>query len=314
MVARLDPLADYDRGDRGITAHNFYMVAPTLFEPTDERPDPFKQPTRGGLMPVVLSEVGSITLRSEHDLLASPDGQQAVAEGLLDGIASFFGERELAARIALADETVGQAPQPVAGDGPMFWAPVAPDGPVALRLTNTGNVAWPSGTELVAGWTASDQPYLATAPDELEPLELEIPALAPGESVVVSAELPPPTRPLARWHGSRWGLRKQRSRTSGAPHCSWPASHDRNGPHRSARPGSTGRSCAYGLARLGGRCYHACARDRPFGLGGSDLRIGPNGGSCSSDDSTIRRRSWTFYCLNCDGFTAASPKATCRPG
>ncbi len=192
VVARLDPLADYDRGDRGITAHNFYMVAPTLFEPTDERPDPFKQPTRGGLMPVVLSEVGSITLRSEHDLLASPDGQQAVAEGLLDGIASFFGERELAARIALADETVGQAPQPVAGDGPMFWAPVAPDGPVALRLTNTGNVAWPSGTELVAGWTASDQPYLAKAPDELEPLELEIPALAPGESVVVSAELPPP--------------------------------------------------------------------------------------------------------------------------
>ena len=196
VVARLDPLADYDRGDRGITAHNFYMVAPTLFEPTDERPDPFKQPTRGGLMPVVLSEVGSITLRSEHDLLASPDGQQAVAEGLLDGIASFFGERELAARIALADETVGQAPQPVPGDGPMFWAPVAPDGPVALRLTNTGNVAWPSGTELVAGWTASDQPYLAKAPDELEPLELEIPALAPGESVVVSAELPPP--PAAR--------------------------------------------------------------------------------------------------------------------
>ena len=192
MVARLDPLADYDRGDRGITAHNFFMVAPTLFEPTDERPDPFKQPTRGGLMPVVLSEVGSITLRSEHDLLASPDGQQAVAEGLLDGIAGFFGERELAARIALADETVGEAPQPVAGDGPMFWAPVAPDGPVALRLTNTGNVAWPSGTELVAGWTASDQPYLAKAPDELEPLGLEIPALAPGESVVVFAELPPP--------------------------------------------------------------------------------------------------------------------------
>ena len=60
-------------------------------------------PTRGGLMPVVLSEVGSITLRSEHDLLASPRGQQAVAEGLLDGIAGFFAERELAARIGLAD-------------------------------------------------------------------------------------------------------------------------------------------------------------------------------------------------------------------
>ena len=190
VVARLDPLADYDRGDRGITAHNFYMVAPTLFEPTDERPDPFKQPTRGGLMPVVLSEVGSITLRSEHDLLASPDGQQAIAGGLFDGIASFFDGRELAARIGLADETAGQPTQPAPGDGPIFWAPVAPDGPVSLRLTNTGTVTWPPSVELVAGWAASDQPYLARAPDELQSLGLEIPALAPGESVVVSTELP----------------------------------------------------------------------------------------------------------------------------
>jgi N-acetylmuramoyl-L-alanine amidase len=200
VVDRLDPLADYERGDRGITAHNFFMVAPTLFEPTDERPDPFKQPTRGGLMPVVLSEVGSITLRSEHDLLASPDGQQAVAEGLLDGIAAFLGERELAGRIGLADEAVGLAPEPVAGDGPILWAPVAPDGPIALRLTNTGTAAWPPGAELVAGWTVSDQPYLARAPDALAPLDLEIPALAPGESVVVSAELPQsPTDRAVAW-------------------------------------------------------------------------------------------------------------------
>jgi N-acetylmuramoyl-L-alanine amidase len=200
VVGRLDPLADYERGDRGITAHNFYMVAPTLFEPTDERPDPFKQPTRGGLMPVVLSEVGSITLRSEHDLLASPDGQQAIAEGLLDGIAAFLGERELAARISLADEAVGSAPEAVAGDGPIVWAPVAPDGPLAVRLTNTGTAAWPAGAELVAGWTETDQPYLASAPSELEPIGLEIPALAPGEAVVVAAELPsPPTARAVAW-------------------------------------------------------------------------------------------------------------------
>ena len=190
VVSRLDPLAVYERGDRGITAHNFYMVAPTLFEPTDERPDPFKQPSRGGLMPVVLSEVGSITLRSEHDLLASADGQQAVAQGLLDGLAAYFAKRELAARIGLADTTVGQPPQSVEGDGPIFWAPAAPDGPVSLRLTNTGTEAWPSGLELVAGWTASDQPYLAQAPP-LEPLDVDIPGLAAGESVVVSVDLPP---------------------------------------------------------------------------------------------------------------------------
>jgi N-acetylmuramoyl-L-alanine amidase len=192
VVAHLGAIADYDRGDRGVTAHNFYMVAPTLFEPTEERPDPLRQPTRGGLMPVVLSEVGSITLRSEHDLLASPDGQQAVAEGLLDGLAGYLAGRELAARIGLAEATVGTAPQPVEGDGPMFWARVAPDGPLALRLTNSGTADWPSGIELVTGWTASDQPYLAQAPLELAALDIDVPALGPGESVVVRVALPPP--------------------------------------------------------------------------------------------------------------------------
>ena len=199
VVDRLDPLADYERGDRGITAHNFYMVAPTLFEPTDERPDPFRQPTRGGLMPVVLSEVGSITLRSEHDLLASAAGQQAVAEGLLDGLAAYLGTRELAARIGLADATVGEVPPPAAGDGPISWAPVAREGTISLRLTNTGTDSWPSGMELVAGWAVSDQPYLARAPSQLEPLAGDIPALAQGESVLLSVGLPrsPSGRALA---------------------------------------------------------------------------------------------------------------------
>ena len=191
VVDHLDQIAGYERGDRGITAHNLYMVAPPLFEPTDERPDPVKQPTRGGLMPVVLAEVGSITLRSEHDLLASAPGQQAVAEGLLDGSAAYLGDRELAGRIGVADAAVGEPPQPVAGDGPIFWAPVAPDGPVSPRLTNTGTVAWPSGLELVAGWSASDQPYLARAPSELESLDVDVPILAPGESFVLSVDLPP---------------------------------------------------------------------------------------------------------------------------
>ena len=205
VVRRLDPLADYERGDRGITAHNFYMVAPTLFEPTEERPDPFRQPTRGGLMPVVLSEVGSITLRSEHDLLASAAGQQAVAQGLRDGLATFFGGRELAARIALADPSIGDVPEPVDGDGPMFWAPRAPGDSVSLRLTNTGVSAWPSGMELVAGWGASDQPYLATAPAALEALAV-VPALGPGESVVLRVDLPspPPNRAVA-WISLRSG-------------------------------------------------------------------------------------------------------------
>jgi hypothetical protein len=181
------------------------MVAPPLFETTAERPDPLKQPTRGGLMPVVLAEVGSITLRAEHDLLVSPSGQDAVAAGLFDGLAAFLGEREVAARIGLANADPFDE-EPVPGDGPMFWAPVIPDGPLELRLTNTGNTAWPAGTRLVAGWEVTDQPYLARSPADLEPLDPDVPALAPGESVVLTVELPPtpPDRGVA-WISLRDG-------------------------------------------------------------------------------------------------------------
>ena len=191
VVDKLSQLATYERGDRGITAHNFYMVAPPLFEPTAERPDPLRQPTRGGLMPVVLAEVGSITLRAEHDLLVSPDGQDAVATGLLDGLASFFAGRELAGRIGLADGAIGVAPTAVEGDGPPFWSAVAEAAPLQLRLTNTGTADWPAGMELVAGWGETDRPYLAREPDEMVALDADVPPLAPGESVVVIAELPP---------------------------------------------------------------------------------------------------------------------------
>lgn len=190
VVAELGEIATYDRGDRSIAAHNFYMVAPPLFEVTDERPDPWRQPTRGGLMPVVLSEVGSISLRAEHDLLADAAGQDAVARGLFDGLAAFFERRTLAARIGLAAAPVGEAPAAIAGDGPPFWSPAVRTGDLLLRISNTGTGAWREPLRLVAGWEASDQPYLASAP-ELTPLAVEVPALEPGESATVFASLPP---------------------------------------------------------------------------------------------------------------------------
>jgi N-acetylmuramoyl-L-alanine amidase len=192
VVAALEPPAAYDRGDRGIDAHNFYIVAPPLLEPTPERPDPVKQPTRGGLMPVVLSEVGSITLRAEHDLLASVDGQDAVAGGIFDGLVAFFGERELAGRIGPADEEPGVAPTAIPGDGPPFWAEVADEGPLRLRITNTGTQTWGPGAQLVAGWGATEQPYLAFPPSRLTPLGSALPELEPGESIVVEVRLPAP--------------------------------------------------------------------------------------------------------------------------
>ncbi|MGI8829066.1 MAG: N-acetylmuramoyl-L-alanine amidase family protein [Candidatus Limnocylindria bacterium] len=200
VMDRVGALATYERGDRGTTAHNFYLVAPPLVEPTEERPDPWRQPTRGALMPVVLAEVGSITLRAEHDLLATADGQAAVADGLHDGLAAFFAQRELAARIGLADGSAGAAPPITDGDGPPFWAPLAPDGAVRLRITNTGTADWAAGAQLVSGWEISDEPYLYAAPDDVRPLAAALPALAPGESVEVDVDLgvaPGPGRALA---------------------------------------------------------------------------------------------------------------------
>jgi N-acetylmuramoyl-L-alanine amidase len=190
VVAHLGEVADYDRGDRGTTAHNFYLVAPPLLVESEERPNRWAQPTRGGLMPVVLSEVGSITLRAEHDLLASDTGQAAVAAGLFDGIAAFFEDRPVAARIGLAGAADGVPPSAVPGDGPPFWATSVPDGPVRLTLTNNGTGAWASDLDLVAGWQETDQPYLAFPPDTLEPLTVAVPPLAPGESVTFDVMLP----------------------------------------------------------------------------------------------------------------------------
>jgi hypothetical protein len=142
-------------------------------------------------MPSALAEVGSITLRAEHDLFASEAGTDAVADGLFEGLSDYLGARELAGRIGLADEPVGTAPEPVPGEGPPFWPPAAPGGAIQLRITNTGTEAWPAGSRLLAGWEETAAPYLARAPEDLEALDTEIPALEPGESVVIPAELPP---------------------------------------------------------------------------------------------------------------------------
>jgi N-acetylmuramoyl-L-alanine amidase len=205
VVARLGEVAGYERGDRGITAHNFFLVAPPNFEPTAERPNRFAQPTRGGLMPVVLAEVGSITLRAEHDLLADPTGQDAVARGLFEGIAAAIGARDVAARIGLAGEAPGTPPVAVPGDGPPFWAPSS-DGSVRLRVTNTGTATWGADVALVAGWETSEMPYLAAPPASLVELPVRIPPLAPGESVELDVELPPaPTGRAVAWISLREG-------------------------------------------------------------------------------------------------------------
>ena len=199
VVAALDPAAAYDRQDRGISAVNLYIVAPPLLVTTPERPDPVKQPTRGALMPAVLTEVGSITLPAEQDLLLSPVGQAAAARGIADALGAYLGGRQLAVRYdALIDlGAAGTVTEPVGGSGPPYW----PTGlrragwalGLPLRLTNTGAAPWPRGLQLLGGWEASSgQPYLRQAPAALNDLAIEVPPLAPGESVqvVVRMSLP----------------------------------------------------------------------------------------------------------------------------
>lgn len=199
VVAAMRPVASYERQDRGISATNLYIVAPPLFVTTPDRPDPIKQPTRGALMPAVLTEVGSITLPAEEDLLLSPAGQAAAAAGIANGLGSYFGQRDLAVRYDLLADggAAGLAPSPVAGTGPLFWAPVVPaaalTGGTAIRLTNTGAARWPAGLRLEAGWAASPDPYLRQAPPSLEPLPVAVPPLGPGESVELRVALPAST-------------------------------------------------------------------------------------------------------------------------
>jgi N-acetylmuramoyl-L-alanine amidase len=198
VVAAMDDAADYERQDRGTEAHNLYMVAPPLLVPTAERPDVRKQPTRGALMPSVLTEVGSITLVAEQGLLASAAGQQAGATGIYRALAAYLAGRSQAVRYAVpdAEPEVGSEPQAIAGDGPMFWIADLPDDALeaGLRvvLTNTGNDPWGDVAQLMAGWTATDQPYLRVPPDALQPLPVDIAVLAPGESVELVLPIEPP--------------------------------------------------------------------------------------------------------------------------
>ena len=188
VVTALSGVARYDRQDRGIDAVNYYIIAPAT-----ETGDP-REPRRGVLMPAVLAEVGSMSLAVEADLLATDDAQQAIAGALVDALAAWFRDRSLAVRLDLLAPggIAGLPPEVEPGDGPMYWPLVVGNpGRAAIRLTNTGSDSWPAGVQLLAGWAPTDEPYLARPP-QLARLDVEAPALAPGESVDLELRLPAP--------------------------------------------------------------------------------------------------------------------------
>ncbi|HEX2194940.1 MAG TPA: N-acetylmuramoyl-L-alanine amidase [Candidatus Limnocylindria bacterium] len=207
VVAALDRVARYDRQDRGTQAVAYYMVSRQWREgDTCETPgDAWCKPHRGAQMPAVLSEVGSMSLQAESQLLASDAGRRAVADGLYRGISAWLAERPLAVRYdaLVPGGEAGRLAVPAPGNGPPFWAPelasqVADGGALRVRLTNTGWRAWPEGVQLLGGREASGLPYLP-GPPRLTPIGVEVPALAAGESVSVEVPLESPagTRHLA---------------------------------------------------------------------------------------------------------------------
>ncbi|MDQ2854499.1 MAG: N-acetylmuramoyl-L-alanine amidase [Chloroflexota bacterium] len=182
----------YARQDRGVNAHNLYMVAPPLLKETAERPNRWAQPTRGALMPSVLCEVASGSLRAEDALITTPAGQARIADGLFAGIADYLAQRPMAARIDAALPGAGLPPQPVPGAGPPFWAPnLQALTRLPVTLTNTGHQTWGANLRILAGWGPSDGPYLRAAP-QLALIDLPVPPLAPGESVELHIPLTVP--------------------------------------------------------------------------------------------------------------------------
>lgn len=199
VVAELDRVAAYERQDRGTEAVAYYIVSRQWQDgDTCETPgDTWCKPHRGAQLPAVLAEVGSMSLEAESELLATSAGREAVAQGLYQGLRSWFADRSLAVRYdaLLPGGEAGMVPAEAPGEGAPFWAPTLvaePDGALGLRLTNTGNRAWPRGLQLLAGWEAADAPYLAAAPDDLARLDVEVPPLEPGESVELRVPLADP--------------------------------------------------------------------------------------------------------------------------
>ncbi len=190
VVDALAPLATYDRQDRGTQAVAYYAISRQWRDgDTCETPgDTWCKPHRAPQMPSVLSEVGSITLRAEQDLLTEADGQSAAAKGVFDGIVDYLAQRPLAARY----DAPGARIPPPPNEGPLDQARILPEGTTELVLTNRGTEVWPANLQLVAGWQASELPYLPSAPGGLEALPVDVPSLAPGESVRLTVTLEPP--------------------------------------------------------------------------------------------------------------------------
>ena len=100
VVAALAQAADYDRQDRGTEAVAYYLISRQWQEgdTCEVAGDAWCKPHRGLQLPGVLSEVGSISLEAESELLASEPGRMAIAAGIYEGLKRYLADRPLAVR------------------------------------------------------------------------------------------------------------------------------------------------------------------------------------------------------------------------
>ena len=166
VVDEMDAVADYDRQDRGIQAHNLFIVAPPLLETTPDRPDPRKQPTRGALMPSVLTEVGSITHRARAGPARLGAGPARRGAGHLRRAAGHVRRSEPGGRRTRSRPGAGA--RHAAGRRGRRWPDVLGAGgarrsadPAAHQHRHRSVAGRPCR---VGGWEASDQPYLRVPP------------------------------------------------------------------------------------------------------------------------------------------------------
>ena len=243
--------------------------------------------------PAALSEVGSITLREEHDLLASSEGQEADRRRPLRRHRSTTSAHAtLAARIGLAGSRRRAAPAAVDGRRPALLAagrrrsePVEP----APHEHRHGGVAGRHASWSPAGRTRTCR----TSPPRRRPgaARRQIPALGPGDRRRGRRRFRR-RPPGGRWPGSPCGRGESLQRTSGRR----PPARQRSGLNRMPAPPGTGSfvprpDAQNWVAPHVTRCYHSARRETATGRSGGAIRDRTDGIVPSSCRPTPCRRS-----------------------
>ena len=160
VVAEMDGVADYDRQDRGIQAQNLFIVAPPLLETT---PGPARSPQAAdarrpdavsadrGRLDHASGGAGPARLRDRPG--RRRPGHLRRPAGPVYGP----GPRRGVPACRALEPMPGTLPTAEAGDGPMFWAPAAPAGPLTVTAHQHRHRIVAGGHH-AGGWLGGERP------------------------------------------------------------------------------------------------------------------------------------------------------------